>query len=101
MYAAIILLDLGRSASLLDRGRCGRSLAAVLDGVDGFVAFIAFEAEEGALAGLCICLDMEALDAALLAADDWRRGCPLGDGGRAAPAMQPLITGEVIAQRGF
>jgi hypothetical protein len=82
---------------MLDRGQCGRSLAAALDDVHGFVAFIAFESAEGLVTGLCICEDRAALDAALRAADAWQRAH-----GRPVDAvMEALSGGEVIVQRGF
>lgn len=97
MYAAIIRLDLGNSRSMLDRGRCGRSLAAALDEVHGFVAFIAFESDEGAVTGLCICGDAAALNEAQRVATAWQRAhC-----GATSSAVQAFSAGEVIVQRGF
>ena len=97
MYASIIRMDLGDSTSMLDRGRRGRSLAAALDGVSGFVAFIAFESVEGAVTGLCICVDATALEEAQCVAAAWQQE----RGGEASSALQACSAGEVIVQRGF
>lgn len=58
---------------------------------------MAFEADDGRIAGLCVCRDRAALDEALAVAETWRRE----HGGPGALTLQPLITGAVIAQRGF
>lgn len=97
MYASIIRLNLGSNLSLLDRGRCGRSLASALDDVPGFIAFVAFESEEGAVTGLCICADAEALAVAERVASAWQRE----RGEEASSALQTFSVGEVIVQRGF
>lgn len=97
MYASIIRLDLGVHVSTLDRGLCGRSLAEALDGVSGFVAFIAFESDEGMATGICICVDQPALDEALRMADAWQRA----HNRPTDAAMEALSWGEVIVQRGL
>lgn len=97
MYAAVIHLDLGSNTSMLDRGRCGRSLASALDDVPGFVAFLAFESDEGVVTGLCICVDAMALEEARRVAAAWH--CERS--GAANFALEAFDAGEVIVQRGF
>ncbi len=97
MHAAIFDIDLGGCAETRDRWRCGRSLATVLDALPGFVAFIAFESEDGATAGLCICVDAAALIEAQRVAEAWQSE----RGGQPQSIMRPLFEGEVIVQRGF
>lgn len=97
MYGSIFHFDLGRDASPRDRWRWGLSLAEAIDAVSGFVAFIALESEDGALAGLCICVDAASLAEAGQVAEAWQRA----HGGQAGSAMKALIAGEVIVQRGF
>ncbi|MEZ4520185.1 MAG: hypothetical protein R3A46_00880 [Thermomicrobiales bacterium] len=111
MHASIFRFDLGSNTSPRERGRRGRTLATALAAVPGFVAFLALESEAGWLAGLCICIDPAALARAQQVAADWQRehGChshpspclAWGQDPALGSAMQPLITGEVIVQRGF
>jgi len=97
MYATLFYLDLGKSESFRDRGQSGRSLATALAALQGFVAFIAVEAEDGTVAGLCVCADAAALEAARRTADTWQQTqC-----GSRGSTIQPLMAGEVIVQRGF
>jgi len=101
MYASIFRLDLGSDLSPRDRWKSGRALASALDGLPGFVAFIALEAEDGVLAGLCVCVDAESLEEVRETAEAWQRR----RAGQTLPppcsSIQPLIAGEVIVQRGF
>lgn len=97
MYASIFCFDLGDSAEDRERWRYGRSLAAELDAVPGFVAFIAFETGKSAAAGVCICVDEAALQTAQEVAVVWQHGHAVC----AEAAFQPLIAGEVFVQRGF
>lgn len=101
MHALIFRLDLAGSATSRARGRCGRSLATALGASHGFVAFIALESDDGAVTGLCICVDAEALGEAQRVADAWQRERGGHVQGAPTSAMQPLIAGEVIVQRGF
>lgn len=97
MHASIFRLDLGCARTARDRWRASRALATALDAVHGFVAFLAIEDEDGAMAGLCIYVDAAALEEIQRAAEDWQRE----HGGQRPPVIQPLMTGEVIAQRGL
>lgn len=97
MHASIFHLDLGTSTAPRERWRLGRSLAAALNVVEGFVAFLALETEDGTAAGLCICVDALSLKAAHQVAADWQRE----HSEQTLPEMQSLITGEVIVQQGF
>jgi hypothetical protein len=97
MHASMFHLDLGRIDSHGDRWRAGLSLAAALNAVDGFVAFLALETEDGAVAGLCICIDIPSLEAARQVAEEWQRE----HSEQTLTDMQALITGEVIVQQGF
>ncbi|HLT17940.1 MAG TPA: hypothetical protein VKZ96_00685 [Thermomicrobiales bacterium] len=101
MHASVFRLDLGDCATPRERWRAGRSLAATLAAVKGFVAFIALEAEDGAVAGMCICVDAEALEAAGRTAHAWQRERGGQIEGQSSSSRQLLIAGEVIVQRGF
>lgn len=96
MYATIFRINLCSSSSR-DRGRAGRSLATALDTLHGFVAFIALEADDGQVAGLCICDDPMTLQEAQTVAAHWQRDrC-----GPSSAGLQPIAVGKVIVQRGF
>jgi hypothetical protein len=109
MHASMFSLDLGSSAASRNRAQRGRALAAALAALPGFVAFIAIEAQDGTVTGLCICVDAEALEVARRKAVDWQR--EVGGAIHSEPAhgvriqdpiaMGALVTGEVIVQRGF
>ncbi len=97
MYALMFRLDLADNVPPMGRGRCGRSLATALEALHGFVAFIAFEAEDGTLGGLCISVDSATAEKAGNVVDDWYR-----ERGRTEIIpFEPLMAGEVIVQRGF
>ena len=101
MHAALFRLDLDSSATPAERASSGRSLAAALSVLRGFVAFIAIEADDGHAAGLCICLDAEALGEARQLAASWQRERGGQVKGASDCANEPIFTGEVIVQRGF
>ena len=61
------------------------------------VACIALQDGDGTVAVLCICLDAVSLEQARQVAEDWQRQ---NDGSGCSP-VRPLISGEVIMQRGF
>ena len=67
MYATIIRCDLRALASTAERGRTGRSLAAALGVLRGFVALVALDADAeaaGIVVALCIVEDRASLAAA-------------------------------------
>lgn len=119
MHASMFNLDLGVCATTRDRARRGRSLAATLADLPGFVAFIVLEAEDGTATGLCICVDTNALESVHQKVEDWQHD--VGGRGLSAPAhphidpssclgiqgqslpviLDTLAIGEVIVQRGF
>jgi len=114
MYASMFSLDLGSRATSQDRARRGRSLAAALAVLPGFVAFIAIEAQDGSVTGLGICVDAQALEIALQKVVDWQseqsghphfheKPIPSIQAQNSAPgfAIELLAAGEVIVQRGF
>lgn len=97
MHAAMFHLDLGDVPGSRERGRFGRALATALNELPGFVAFLAFEGENGTVGGLCICLDAAATTRAVRTAEAWQHD----RGGSSMPGLQSLMAGEVIVQRGF
>ena len=119
MHASMFNLDLGVCATTRDRARRGRSLAAELAGLPGFIAFIAIEAEDGSATGLCICVDEEASEIARQQVENWHREeerhalpppvHPHMEPGQAlethdstlSVVLDTLAVGEVIVQRGF
>lgn len=97
MYALMFRLDFTDNVPPGGRGRCGRSLATALEALHGFVAFIAFEAENGTLGGLWIGVDSATAEMARNLVDAW-----YPERGRTAiTPFEPLMAGEVIVQRGF
>jgi hypothetical protein len=99
MYATIIRCDLRALASSAERGRTGRSLAAAVGALPGFVAFVALEAEggAGAVAALCIVEDRASLAAVRRQIAHWHtESC-----GAAADELEEIGAGAVIAQRGL
>ena len=117
MHAALFNLDLGVRLASSERARRGRSLAAALAILPGFVAFIAIEADDGTTTGLCICVNLDALEIARQHVQEWQRHA--GENHTAAPdqlqteptfevqdaaspiPIEVLASGEVIVQRGF
>ncbi|HET7037303.1 MAG TPA: hypothetical protein VFI42_16580 [Thermomicrobiaceae bacterium] len=97
MHATIFPIDLGDRTSSRERGRTGRALASALACLPGFVACIGLEDGDGAVAVLCICVNAVSLEQARQVAEDWQRN----NDASARPPLQPLMTGEVIMQRGF
>jgi hypothetical protein len=99
MYATIIRCDLRALASSAERGRTGRSLAAALGALPGFVAFVALEAgdEAGAVAALCIVEDRASLAAAQRRIAQWHPEAS----GAAEGGVEEINAGAVIAQRGL
>ena len=97
MHASIFRFDLSGCDSSQDRWRRGRSLAEALEGVQGFIAFIALETEACAAAGLCVCVDDVASQNARRVAGDWLRSRAT----HASESMRELVAGEVFVQRGF
>jgi hypothetical protein len=97
MYALMFQLDLADSVPPNERDRSGRSLATALEALHGFVAFIALEAEDGRLGGLCIGVDSATLEQARQIVSNWQPE----QGKTAITQFKPLVSGEVIAQRGF
>lgn len=97
MHATIFHVDLGDETSSRDRWRAGRSLATALAGIHGFIAFLMLETDDGATAGLCVCMDAGALEEARQVAEGWQEARSEHSGS----AMRALVTGEVIVQRGF
>lgn len=97
MHAAMFQLDLGDGAGSRERGRSVRAMAAALGTLPGFVAFLALEAEDGSVGGLCIFTDAAALERAQQHVADWQpaRQPPESRG------FAPLIAGQVIVQSGF
>src|SRR5258708_39001433 len=73
MCATIIRCDLRAIASPAERGRTGRSLAAALGALPGFVAFVALDAEgeAGTVAALCIVEDRASLVGAQRRTAEW------------------------------
>ncbi len=97
MHASMFHIDLEGRASSRDRDQSGRALATVLGAVPGFVAFIALEAEDGTVGGLCIGVDAGTLEGMRQVMEAWQR-----ERGQANVSnFQPLISGEVIVQRGL
>lgn len=99
MYATIIRSDMRALASSAERGRTGRSLAAALGALPGFVAFVALDAEgeTGTVAALCIVEDWASLTAVQRRIAQWHtEACGGGAGG-----LEELGAGAVIAQRGL
>ncbi len=93
MHGALFHLDLGVWATTSERARQGRALAAVLAALPGLVAFVALEAEDGTMSGLCICMDEQALVRARQKADEWQRACAgevMGDA-EAAFSLEPTF----------
>src|SRR5437879_9747793 len=77
MYATIIRSDLRALASSAERGRTGRSLAAALGALPGFVAFVALDADAeaaGFVVALCIVEDRASLAAAQRLTAAWHTG---------------------------
>ena len=101
MHASIFQLDLGDGMTSRERWRAGRALAKVLAGIDGFIAFLAIETDDGSAAGLCVCMDIAALEDARRAMETWQRSHREGTQEAAPSTLQALVTGEVIVQRGF
>ena len=99
MYATIIRYDLRALASSAERGRTGRSLAAALGALPGFVAFVALEAEgeAGAVAALCIVEDRASLVAAQRRTAAWHTEAA----GAAGGGVEEVGAGAVIALRGL
>jgi hypothetical protein len=98
MYASMFRMDLSSESSARERGRRGRSLAAALAALPGFVAFVALEADGGNVGGLCICTDVDALEAAHQMAETWQQR--ERDSATAA-SLKTCVTGKVIVQHGF
>jgi hypothetical protein len=97
MYALMFQLDLADSVPPHERDRSGRALATALEALHGFVAFIAFEAEDGTLGGLCIGVDSATAEQARHLVDSWH-----GERERTEiTRFEPFVSGEVIVQRGF
>ena len=97
MYAAMFPLDLGGQASSRERGQHGRALASELAALPGFVAFIALEAEDGAVRCLCICADAATLTEAQEFALAWQ-----GEHSDASIASIPsCFRGRIIVQHGL
>lgn len=97
MYAAMFPLLLDGEASSRARGQHGRALASALAVLPGFVAFIALEAEDGAVRGLCICADDATLTEAQEFALEWQ-------GEHDDTAVSPIpacIRGRIIVQHGL
>jgi hypothetical protein len=97
MYATMFRIDLHEICSVRERGQAGRSLATELGALRGFIAFIAFEAGEGHIAGLWISDDLTTLDDGRRVAAQWQRE-HVGD---SASGIQPIAIGKVIVQRGL
>jgi hypothetical protein len=97
MYALMFQLDLADSVPPHEHYRSGRSLATALEAMHGFVAFIALEAEDGMIGGLCIGVDAATLEQARHIVGSWQ--CERGRS--AITRFEPLMAGEVIVQRGF
>ncbi len=97
MHASMFPLDLGRDTSSRDRERSGRALAAALAALHGFVAFIALEAENGVMAGFCICVDAVTLTNAQRLVEAWHRDQIWAAGF----SLKPFVSGEVVVQRGL
>lgn len=98
MYASMFRMDLGSESSARERARRGRSLAAALAALPGFVALIALEADDGMVGGLCMCTDEDALETAHQIAENWQQREL--DSATAASLMT-CVTGRVIVQHGF
>lgn len=105
MYASLFHLDLGSDASSRERDRSGRALATALASVPGFLAFLALETADGGVTGLCICEEAMMLGAVQQVAEEWQRARAGTDTGTRTSTggepLRPLLTGEVIVQRGF
>lgn len=97
MYAGMFSLSLCNDPGSREQAQSGRALATVLEQLPGFLACLAVAPEEGGLAMLCICGDASALEVARQATESWlhARGTPT------AAVSISLISGEVVAQRGF
>ncbi len=97
MYATMFRIDLHEISSFRDRGRAGRSLATTLGALRGFVAFIALEAGDGEIAGLCIVDDSASIDEVQGLTAQWQRE----NSAQTGSSNQPIAAGKVIVQRGF
>jgi hypothetical protein len=98
MYASMFPINMAGCVSSHDRGQAGRSLAAALSAVPGFVAFIAIEGVDASVTGLCVCLDASTLDEAHRVASAWQSERV---GATESSPSDLLTAGEVIVQRGF
>ena len=97
MYAAMFRLALDGECASRERCRHGRALATALTRFQGFVAFLALEADDGSVGGLCICMDVDTLDAAHQFAKTWQ----VEHHDVTRDALPAYVTGKVIVQHGF
>lgn len=97
MYATMLHIDLRAIASARDRARTGRSLGKTLAALAGFVAFIAFEADDGDVSGLCICEDLASLENAEQAVVRWQRE----QAAMPDSSIRAISKGNVIVQQGL
>jgi hypothetical protein len=97
VYATMVQCAMPGVASPHARGRLGRTLAAALGALPGFVAFVAFDGDLGVVAALCLFEDHPSMDAAQHVIARWQRDEP----GAGETEVRYLCAGEVIVQKGI
>ena len=97
MYATMVQCAMPEVASPHARGRLGRTLAAALGALPGFVAFVAFDGDAGAVTALCLFEDRPSMEAAQPVIARWQRDGP----GAGVTDLHYLRAGAVIVQRGL
>ena len=97
MYATMVQCAMCVAASPHARGRLGRTLATALGTLPGFVAFVAFDGDAGAVTALCLFEDHLSMADAQRVIARWQRDA-LATG---EIDLRYLCAGDVIVQKGL
>lgn len=97
MYATMVQCAMPGVASSQARGRLGRTLAAALGPLPGFVAFVAFDGDLGVVTTLCLFEDRPSMVAAQPVIVRWQQD----NAGAGGTELRSLCAGEVIVQKGL